>query len=227
MSSYKESSPDSHTDHFQKNADSLFISLVVFSFIALFLYRFLITAPIWFDEVLFKAIIFGAPLWIFALKIRRGASFFHFERKHFWVGAFNGLAIGGIFGFLGLFSGAIEKGSVFIPYLFSSSKFWGTFGLAFATAWWESLFFYGLVLSYLAYKYKNEWISTILATLVFLLFHAPVLILRSGFSGSLQPLLLLTFFAFGQAILFLRTKSVSSVIVSHAFWGMVLLVYGN
>ncbi len=209
-----------------KKLEVFFISLISFSFLTLLLYRAFVTQPIWFDEIFFKAIIFGGPLWLFAWKSGENPTFFGFERRRFWLGVFNGLAVGGIFGFIGLLSSTVEKGKVLIPYLFSSSNFWQTFGLAFVTAWWESLFFYGLCLSFLEKRLKNEWQSCAIATLIFLLFHAPVLVFRSGFVAASESLLLLAFFAFGQAILYLRTRSISSVVVSHAFWGMSLLVYG-
>lgn len=206
---------------------TLFASLIAGSFIVLLLYRTFINQPVWFDEIFFKSVLFGGPVWIYAWKSRRSPYFFGFEKDRFWIGAFNGLAIGGVFSFIALVASAVEKGQVLVPYLFNSPSFWSQFGLAFATAWWESLFFYGLVLSVLADRFKNEWISCGVATLIFLLFHAPVLILRGGWASGAEGLALLAFFAFGQAILFLRTRSISSVIVSHAFWGMALLVYGS
>lgn len=204
-----------------------FVSVVCFSFVSLLLYRAFVHQPVWFDEIFFKGIIFGGPLWAYMRYSRKSTAFFGLESQKFWSGAFQGLAIGGLFAFVALVSSAVGKGDVFIPHLFNASRFWGEFGLAFMTAWWESLFFYGLVLPTLDERFHNEWISSGLTTLIFVLFHAPVLLFRSGLSGALSPLFLLAFFAFGQAILFLRTRSISSVVVSHAFWGMALLVYGS
>lgn len=204
-----------------------FVSVVCCSFISLLLYRAFARQPVWFDEIFFKGIIFGGPLWAYMRYSKKSTAFFGLESRQFWSGAFQGLAIGGLFAFVALVSSAVGNGAVFIPNLFTASRFWSEFGLAFMTAWWESLFFYGLILPILDEQFHNEWISSALTTLLFVLFHAPVLLLRSGFSGALSPLLLLAFFAFGQAILFLRTRSISSVVVSHAFWGMALLVYGS
>ncbi len=204
-----------------------FVSVVCFSFVSLLLYRAFVHQPVWFDEIFFKGIIFGGPLWAYMRYSKKPTAFFGLESRQFWNGAFQGLAIGGLFAFVALVSSAVGRGSVFIPHLFTASRFWSEFGLAFMTAWWESLFFYGLILPTLEERFQNEWISSALTTLLFILFHAPVLLFRSGLSGAFSPLLLLAFFAFGQAILFLRTRSISSVVVSHAFWGMALLVYGS
>ncbi len=207
------------------HVDSIFWLLVSGSFVVLLFYRIFVHLPVWFDEIFAKAFIFGAPVWLYALVGRQTPDFFGFERRRFWPGAYAGLAIGGIFGFIGLMTSTVQKGRILIPYLFSSSTFWETFGLAFATAWWESVFFYGLILSVLQHKHKNEWKAAALTTIIFLSFHAPVLVVRGGLASAAVPLFLLSFFAFGQAIIFMRTKSVASAVVSHAFWGMVLLVY--
>lgn len=210
-----------------KDKNYLFWMLVSVSFFSLVLYRFTVKAPIWFDEVVFKALIFGGPLWIYAIISKHPPEYFGMDVKRFWPGAFNGLAIGGILSFIATIAYSFRKQSVLIPGLFSSSLFWTEFGLAFATAWWESLFFYGLILPVLKGKMKDEVNALSVVSLVFLLFHIPNVVLKVGLTASLQPLLLLTLFAFGQGIIFLRTKSISTVVVSHAFWGMALLVYGR
>lgn len=205
---------------------STFFVLVGLSFVALLLYRAWFTLPVWVDEIIMKAVVFGLPFIIFARLVKKGPEFFGLGMKTFWPGAFYGLAMGGIFGFTALFSSALKGGKVFIPYLFLSASFWYQFGLALVTAWWESLFFYGLVLSVLYEHYrKDEWKATAVATLIFLLFHAPILIFRIGLLGSIFPLVLLTAFAFGQGVMYLRYKALTAVVVSHAFWGMALLVY--
>mgnify|MGYP001587708489 FL=1 len=72
-----------------------------------------------------------------------------------------------------------------------------------------------------------EVASVIGAMVVFVMFHAPLRILLSGWNGvTFSQLAILGIFAIGQAILFLRTRSIFAVTLSHALWGMVLLVYG-
>ncbi len=209
------------------SSNSLFWMSLAVSFASLVVYRATMHAPVWFDEVFVKAILFGGPIWLYARKSKQHHSFYGLETKRFWIGAFNGLALGGLFGFVAMIASSYRKTSIFIPGLFQSNLFWGEFSLAFATAWWESLFFYGFILPVLKEKTRSEIDALAYATLLFLVFHLPNLLLKVGIAGALQPLLLLGFFAFGQGILYLRTKSLATVIVSHAFWGMALLVYGR
>ncbi|PWU23766.1 hypothetical protein C5B42_01925 [Candidatus Cerribacteria bacterium 'Amazon FNV 2010 28 9'] len=205
---------------------SFFWVLLILSFLALLLYRVLFTFPVWVDEVIMKLFVFGLPFILFARSVKKSPEFFGLGLRRFWPGAFYGLAMGGIFGFVALITSAVQRGHAFIPYVFASTSFWYQFGLAFVTAWWESLFFYGLIMSvlYVYYK-KDEMKASLMTTGLFLLFHAPILFIRVGFLASLFPLALLAFFAFGQAVMYLRCKALTSVVVSHAFWGMALLVY--
>lgn len=201
--------------------------LMALSFIGLVGYRLLFHLPVWVDEIGAKALLFGLPVLLYAWWTRNDARFFGLDPHTFWYGAIYGLAVGGILSFIAMVASTIGKGSIFIPGLLSSSRFWYEFFLAFVTAWWESLFFYGLVQSVLQQKVKSEWNVALLTTGIFLVFHAPVLLLRSGVAQTIPALFLLLFFALGQAIVFLRTRSLASVVMSHAFWGMALLVYGG
>ncbi len=204
-----------------------FVSLLVISFLSLLFYRLFVHFPVWFDEIFAKALIFGLPVALYGLHAKTDPRLFGFQARKFWLGAFSGLAIGGLFGFVAMFASTLKRGQVLIPYLFSNPQFWNEFGLAFATAWWESLFFYSFILVVLRKKFKNEWMAVLHMSLIFLVFHAPILVLRAGVMNAISPLGLLFLFAFGQGVIFLRTKSIASAIVSHAFWGMALLVYSH
>lgn len=213
--------------HLFKDPTYVFWMSILVSFCSLVLYRFTVISPVWFDELFLKAILFGFPVWLYAIVTKKSPAFFGLEANKFWPGAINGLAIGGILSFTAIMAYSFRKSTILMPGLFETVGFWKEFGLAFATAWWESLFFYGLILPVFKEKFSDEIQALTFATLAFLLFHAPNLIVKVGVAEAIQPLLLLTLFAFGQGIIFLRTKSISTVVVSHAFWGMALLVYGR
>jgi membrane protease YdiL (CAAX protease family) len=61
---------------------------------------------------------------------------------------------------------------------------------------------------------------------VFMVFHLPNTILRfNGLNVIVGQLVLLGFFAIGQSLLFWRTRNLYALTLSHAIWGMVLLVH--
>lgn len=202
----------------------LFWLLVLLSFVGLVWYRTTLQFPVWVDEIGAKFFLFGIPFLVYLLFTKQSVTEFGLASKRFWPGAYLGLALGGIFGFTALFASVLRNGSVLIPYVFTNASFWWAFLLAFATAWWESLFFYGLVLGVLLRLYRgNEWVAAFLTTTIFLVFHAPVLLMKGG--GIVLPLTLLALFSFGQSIVYLRYKSLVTMVISHAFWGMALLAY--
>lgn len=135
--------------------------------------------------------------------------------------------IGGLYEFIGVFSYMLRGTTFMRAYVFESPQFLGAFFLALMTAWWESLFFFGYVLNKTLEMFKkHELPAIVLTSVVFVLFHAPIRMLITGLTPQLgSEFLVLFMFAFGQSILFLRTKSIFSVVLSHALWGMVLLIY--
>lgn len=204
----------------------LFWLLTSLSFLALVGYRLVFSYPVWFDEIFAKALILGAPFLFYVLLARRSAGSFGMDPKRFWLGLYLGLALGGSFGFVAMLASAVKTGGqVLIPNLFDAMDFWEVFFLALMTAWWESLFFYGFALNVFIAERKGEWIAALKTMALFVVFHAPILIIRGSLVGSIVPLLLLALFALGQAVIYIRYRSLISVVVSHAFWGMALLVY--
>jgi len=193
------------------------------------MYRQLALFPEWFDEIIAKGIVFGIPSIVYARSAIRGAEKLGIASSRFWPGLYLGLLVGGIYGFVGVARSLTGGTHVEPSMLFSSSAFWFQFFLAMMTAWWESVFFFGFMMNALQDEYHLPEIPALIgAVLVFLVFHAPLRIMLTGFTSlTVAQLSLLALFAVGQAILFMRTKSVYAVTISHALWGMVLMTYGT
>ena len=192
-------------------------------------YRLFSRFPEWVDEVLVKAVVFGLPAWLYAHTHKDGIHMLGLDPKKFWKGMFTGLLIGGLYEFIAVFSTLVRGAPMANVMLFKSPEFWGVFMLAIFTAWWESMFFFGYVFqkSMELFK-KSEWVAVLYTTFVFLMFHAPLRVINYGFSSAMiAQMFLLALFAIGQAILFVRTKSLYAVAVSHALWGLVLLIYSS
>ena len=205
---------------------SFFIRSVSIVFLIWVCYRAFVQLPEWVDEIFAKAVVFGIPTILYARNhVRSGSHQIGLEKIRFWPGLYIGLMVGGLYGFVGVLRSILHADEIMPVMLFSSSIFWRTFFLAIMTAWWESLFFFGYVLNALIDKVKYEIPAVAIATGVFLLFHLPLRLIIGG-PGLLSALFLLTLFAIGQSILYLRTRSLYSIAISHAIWGMVLLLYG-
>jgi hypothetical protein len=190
-------------------------------------YRLITHFPTWFDEIIAKALVFGVPAMVYTCGVKNGHDRMGFNNKLFWKGMFSGLMIGGLYEFIGVFSYMLRGTNFQREYLFAQPLFLGAFFLAMFTAWWESLFFFGYVLNRsLDFFHKSEIPAVAMSSVVFVAFHAPLRLMINGVTPQFwSSLIVLLLFAIGQAILFLRTKSIFSIVLSQALWGMVLLIY--
>ncbi len=206
----------------------LFFPLLGLSLFLWFVYRSLFNFPVWFDESVGKALFFGLPIWFYimvtgARQITETLSWARFHR-----GLWLGLAIGGLFGFAGAILAASQRaGQLQVAWVFVTDEFWMEFGLALMTAFWETLFFFSFVQTVLQAQLKQwGWLNqALVVATIFLVFHLPNIILRFSGIAILQQVILLFFFGVGQALLFTREKNAYALILSHAIWGMVLLLH--
>lgn len=191
-------------------------------------YRLMFQFPVWFDEVFGKAVFFGLPVLLFAVVGRRRDVVAALAPRLFQHGLILGVLLGGIFGFVAAIASLLKTGAVVqTAPLFLSDSFWSEFFLAIMTGFWESLFFFGLVMTLVWDKYRSESLPVRLALVVgvFLVFHVPNTLIRFGVAATAGQLFLLFCFSLGQGLVFLRTRNLYALTLSHAIWGMVLLIH--
>ena len=212
----------------QNKATVVFFPLVILTLVLWFLYRGLFNFPVWFDETIGKAIFFGLPVWLY-LSISEGKEVLNtFSPNKLKTGLLLGITVGGVFGFVfSLLSIVKSGGTVHAVDLYSSNRFWYEFALAIFTAFWETLLFYSFFMTILREKFANWSIMNhvLLTAVIFLVFHIPNTLLRYESSLVLPQLFTLLLFAIGQGFLFYSRKNAYALVLSHAIWGMVLLVH--
>lgn len=230
--------------HFKAHQDILtpysqrqvFRSLYAFFFLEMSLlilwvaYRAFVRQPIWFDEGVAKAIVFGIPVFWFASRSRFIANEMGLDGHKILPGLYLGLAVGGLYGFVGILSQVSGGRQVVEAMLFATPQFWWLAFLALLTSWWESLFFFGLPVQYLRglASWFSEWMIGGFTVVLFLLFHAPLRIVLAGPSPQFAvQMALLSMFAIGQYILYTRTKNMYCIILSHLLWGLVIEIYAK
>jgi hypothetical protein len=213
-----------------KQSHVVFYPLLCLTLILWILYRSLFTFPVWFDEIIGKALFFGLPVWLYITVAGSKKITETLSMRKLQPGVLLGLAMGGIFGFITTLLALLAKDSqIEAVALFNSSRFWGEFILALFTAFWETLLFFSFALTVIQEKYENwsESSQALLTAGIFLIFHIPNIIIR--FHGSVETMvlqaLLLFLFALGQSFVFIGRRNTYALILSHAIWGMVLLVH--
>lgn len=206
-----------------------FFPLLLLVLVIWVLYRSLFHFPVWFDELIGKAIFFGLPVSLYISLAAGGAIRQTYAVGRLFRGLLVGVAIGGVFGFAAAVTSFVTRGVVVqsAP-LFVSNAFWWEMLLALATGFWESLFFYGWVMTIIQEKYRNWGVlpQVLIVTAIFVIFHIPNTILRASSPAIVvNQIILLSIFALGQGFLFARTKNIYALTISQAIWGMVLLVH--
>lgn len=191
-------------------------------------YRGLTNFPVWLDEGVAKAIIFGIPVFWFAARSRFVAREIGLDIEKLIPGLYLGIAIGGLYGFAAILVEVLQGREVVQAAFYLSNEFWWMAFLAFLTAWWESLFFFGLPIQYIrsAASWMSENLIAIFVIVLFLLFHAPLRLIVAGASpGFLVQMGVLTLFVIGQYVVYQRTKNMYALVLSHLFWGLVIEIY--
>jgi hypothetical protein len=204
-----------------------FVPFLVVSLLIWILYRALFHFPVWFDESIGKAIFFGLPVWVYvnATKSKRVVNTFAFNKMK--SGLLRGVAIGGVFGFVASILAVWQAGGVQAAPVFSSEYFWWEFMLALFTAFWETLFFFSWMMIVVQEKWSKWSLLRQVVTVagIFLVFHLPNTLLRFSAEAVVYQIVLLSLFAVGQALIFSNWKNGYILTLSHAIWGMVLLIH--
>ena len=209
----------------------VFYPIVVLTLLLWVLYRSLFTFPVWFDEIIGKALFFGFPVWLYINIVGAQKILETMSLRKFQSGILLGLAVGGIFGFAtSILSLLTRDVTVQSAALFSNQQFWGEFVLALFTGFWETLLFYTFICTVIQEKYSKWAVSNqaLLTAFIFLVFHLPNIYLRFAhisIQAVVVQVILLFLFALGQAFLFIGRRNTFALILSHAIWGMVLLVH--
>lgn len=205
-----------------------FVPMVIMTLVLWVLYRSLFSFPVWFDETVGKAVFLGLPVWLYVSMTGFRPIIDSLRLSKFKPGLWRGLAVGGLYGFATVFIRLWQTGGglQLVP-VFLADRFWWEFLLALLTGFWESIFFFSFMISVIQDRFA-DWNLAKQLTLVmsiFLLFHIPNTFLRFDLVLVDPVLFLLTLFALGQSLLFNAKHNAYTLILSHALWGMVLLVY--
>lgn len=206
----------------------LFFPVVILVGILWFLYRSLFHFPVWFDEIVGKAIFFGLPVWVYINVTGFRPIIDTFRLKKLQPGLLKGLIFGAIFGLVTIFMRFAITGYKIQPLLiFFADEFWWEMLLALFTAFWETIFFFSFVMTVIQDRFI-QWSlikQIVLVTLIFILFHIPNAFMRFDLVMVFPLLSLLTMFSVGQGLIFAEKQNGYLLVMSHTIWGMVLLIY--
>lgn len=205
------------------------IGLYVFVLLTWGLYRLLFRFPVWFEESVLKALVFGMPVLWLALR-RDGWKFTHlgFTGERLFSSVYLGLGLGVFLGFLGQIGNIIRHGGIELSsFGLTSESLGGFLLLALVTAFWEELLFVGYILQRLEAVIADEWLRSSLVAGLFAFLHVPSLLFvqKVTFAQGVVYLVLLFTVGLGNSILMLRTRNLAAPILTHALWGVTVYLF--
>ncbi len=214
--------------HVRQLTHQAFLPLVVLILVIWFIYRSLFQFPVWFDEIIGKAVFFGLPVWLYITITGFRPIIDSVRLDKLKPGLLRGIAFGGIFGFLTLFLRLLQNNGAFeLAPLYLMNEFWWQLLLALLTAFWETIFFFSFIMIVVQDLFADwsQLKQVVLVALIFLLFHIPNTFLRFNMTQTLPVLFLMALFAIGQSYLFSQKNNAFTLIMTHTIWGMCLLIY--
>lgn len=168
------------------------------------------------EEVLFKPIIWLAPLLAVWFSDRKKIKFFQgsIYQSIFW---------GGVISLLFVMSLWITR--VSLPVV-PGNGFWEFAGISLVTAICEELVFAGFIYLKLKQLTKKEYLSMTLTILSFVLIHIPIAIFvyKYSFFQLFLYLLLVGLVSMGSLFVMMRSKNVLGSILSHWSWSMAVFM---
>lgn len=203
------------------------LGLYTFVFILWGTYRlYLLPFPVWFEEIILKAIVFGLPvLWLGAVKEGFSWQTLGITRHRLFAAVYFGIALGLALSLVGAFGSFIRFGQVSLTiHGFTSEQFGGFIILGLITAFWEQLLFSGFILNRLNTVVKNEWFLTSTVAFLYSLLHLPALLV-AGSSQLILSLFLLFLLGIGSSILMLRFKNLAAPLMAQTVWGLAVFIF--
>lgn len=194
------------------------------------LYRYFVKLPEWADELLFKPLVFVAPVLWYVRKHERQPLFsLGLTTRNLFTSIYIGLGFGLVFALEGLAANAIKYGRIQIVPIPALTQYGLLILLllSLATAFSEELLSRGFLFSRIYAKSKNLPYASILSTILFVLLHVPILVTSLKLQGLTLVLFFVTDFVLGLAnsLLFFNTGSLVAPILVHVFWNMTVALY--
>ncbi len=194
------------------------------------LYRYFVKFPEWADELMFKPLIFVAPVLWYVRKVeKRTLASLGLTRKNFFTGLYIGLGFGFVFALEGIAANAIKYGKIQINPIAAIEQYGLVvlLLLSAATAFSEEFLNRGFLFTRILDKTKSLPYASLLSTVLFVLLHVPILVTSLKLHGTVLVLFFVTDFVLGLAnsLLFYNTGSLVAPILVHVFWNMTVALY--
>jgi membrane protease YdiL (CAAX protease family) len=148
-------------------------------------YRYFLKLPEWADELIFKPLVFVAPvLWYVIKKEKRKLESVGLTTKNLFNSLYIGIGFGMVFAVEGIIAHVLKYGKLDINPIaaFGNYGFW-LIALSLATAFSEELLSRGFLFNRIYEKTKNLPYAAFVGSILFVLLHVPILVTLTKLQG--------------------------------------------
>ncbi len=202
---------------------------ILFTFILLFwgFYRLIFKLPDEVEELVIKPIIWIVPVLILTHREKNNLESIGITFKNLFPAVYASLALGSLFAIEGVVVNHLKYGCLNFKANLGTGDILLSLGISFATAISEEIVFRGYIFTRVWQALNSEWKANLITSIGWTVIHVPITI----FVNKLPPLqagvyLFLTFiFGVGSAILYGRTKNITSSIFLHVLWEWPIMLF--
>lgn len=193
------------------------------------IYRTYFKMPEWFDEFIAKPMVFVLPVFYYIKNIDKkpflDSLYLKLNFKSILNDLLNSFVIGGIFlltAILAVYAKS-QKLDLF-THLPSATSLFLIVITALITGITEEILSRGFVLKKLYEESKNVYTSTFFASVLFFFLHVPILFSNPKITGNMLLIFMTTdlMLSMVNGLIFLQRKSLTSPILIHAFYNVVI-----
>jgi len=201
--------------------------LAVYLLIVWGFYRYLFRLPDEIEEFIIKPILWLVPVLYFVKKEGSGLSSLGIATKNLFKSIYLALFFGLIFAFEALLINYLKYGSFNFAANIGNKPLLFSLAISFMTAFSEETTFRGYLFSRVWSSLDNEWIANLSTSIVWALIHLPITIFvwKLSFASSMVYLMLTTIFGIASALIFARTKNITSSILLHVLWEWPIILF--
>ena len=201
--------------------------LAVYLLIVWGFYRCLFRLPDEIEEFVIKPILWLVPVFYFVKKEGSNLLSLGITTKNLFKSIYLALFFGLIFAFEALLINYLKYGSFNFAANIGNKPLLYSLAISFMTAFSEETTFRGYLFNRVWAALDNEWMANLSTSVVWALVHLPITIFvwKLSFASSMVYLMLTTVFGIASALIFARTKNITSSILLHVLWEWPIILF--
>lgn len=186
-----------------------------------------VSIPQELDEFVVKPLVWLLPIWYLAKKEKLKFVNLGLTRKNLIPGVYLSIILGLVFALEAIVINYAKYGQLTISQNIGSGPLYLTLLVALATAFTEELAFRGYIFGRFLNYFKNEILSNLLVSTIWVVIHIPAsfAVLGYNFTESFGFWFLAFLYSIGAGFIFARTRNIYASVILFVLWETAILLF--